>query len=377
MATTVQTAIAQVRARHAAFNKQHVPDASLARFWTTYQRELIAKGIRRNRDFLAQQMSVFFDVALANRVGTAGAGTTGGFPSTDGTLAAAQLPMGAAGELDVDSATIDVNSTVVSSATATTLTRTAAGWVVDAYAGKVLVIVAGLGVGQRRTIASNTSDTATVTQDWETIPDDSSIFRIVTVSGTAGETAAVVAASPFDSTRQAYLVRLNSSGTAYLDLAEPLIASFKVGITLPPMHYLIGGDVRFADPADTEELILSSFIRRMSSDSPYAAYEQNGKLYLIGDGDDWAEVQSIDLRFVPIAPALTALADYFLLPDDAQMVLEAGAAYHAAMRVNGLEGVPKMDVSAYREERDDAERAWLDSMTNKKRNRRGQIREVW
>lgn len=61
---------------------------------------------------------------------------------------------------------------------ANTLTETGAGWVVNNYANSFVRITSGTGNGQSRTIASNTSDTLTVTVNWTINPDNTSVFEI-------------------------------------------------------------------------------------------------------------------------------------------------------------------------------------------------------
>lgn len=74
-----------------------------------------------------------------------------------------------------------------SSATASTLTLTSAGWTVNLYANSDVEIVSGTGAGQRRRIASNTADTLTLTAtvagaartgNWSVTPDATSVFVI-------------------------------------------------------------------------------------------------------------------------------------------------------------------------------------------------------
>lgn len=74
-----------------------------------------------------------------------------------------------------------------SSATASTLTLTSAGWTVNLYANSDVEIVSGTGAGQRRRIASNTADTLTLagavagaarTGNWSVTPDNTSVFVI-------------------------------------------------------------------------------------------------------------------------------------------------------------------------------------------------------
>lgn len=383
MSTTVQTAITEVRSVHPAFDRRYVPDAALARFWTRYQRELVSKAIQRNRDFLTAQASIIFAIDEANAVGVAGAGTAGGLPATPGDTPASplQLPMGPAGELDTS--TVVVGPLVVVSATAETLTPFAPGWVVDAYVDMTVVILSGTGAGQRRVIAGNTTDTLEFEggTSWETTPDTTSVFvissAVVWNDSTAGTTVGVVASSPFTSMRQAYLVKTGAGGVEYIDLDSPLEARFGVGVPLPPHHYVLGGTVRFTDEpdGDGEDLTIVGFKARYEPRAEYAVRIENGQLWLVGVKEDWEGVASLDLRFVPIPPELTAVTDTFLLPDDSTPALVAAAAYHAAQRINGLEGLAKVDLADFREMKMEAESTWLRSLSVQRRNRRTIIRD--
>jgi len=58
------------------------------------------------------------------------------------------------------------------------LTDTGKTWTVDECKGLWVNIVSGTGKGQRRKIASNTSDTLTVTAVWTTNPDSTSVYAI-------------------------------------------------------------------------------------------------------------------------------------------------------------------------------------------------------
>jgi Ca2+-binding RTX toxin-like protein len=78
----------------------------------------------------------------------------------------------------------------VTSATANTLTDTAADFAADAVAnGQVVHIVAGMGVGQSRAITGvNTStDTLTVNADWAITPDATSEYLVVQLAGGPAE----------------------------------------------------------------------------------------------------------------------------------------------------------------------------------------------
>lgn len=67
----------------------------------------------------------------------------------------------------------------VTSATATTLTSTGAGWSTNAWANQTVRITAGTGLGQRRRIVSNTATVLTVTPAWTTTPTATSRFEIM------------------------------------------------------------------------------------------------------------------------------------------------------------------------------------------------------
>lgn len=64
------------------------------------------------------------------------------------------------------------------SATSTTITKTAAGWTINQHAGAFVVIRSGVGIGQWREIVSNTATVLTVTPAFITTPDATSVFEI-------------------------------------------------------------------------------------------------------------------------------------------------------------------------------------------------------
>ncbi len=68
----------------------------------------------------------------------------------------------------------------VTSATSTTLTDTTQNFVTNVFAQQSVVIYAGTGTGQTRTISSNTSNTLTVSTPWATTPDNTSRYTITT-----------------------------------------------------------------------------------------------------------------------------------------------------------------------------------------------------
>lgn len=365
------------RDRHPAFERTRVPNVTIARYLTAYQRELVSKALLKNRTFLAQEASIVFAISALNAVGTAGAGTTGGLPASvdaDGIVSAVEAPVGSLVELAMDDATTAYAEKPVTSATSLTLTYAGAAWTVNEHATRTVVIVSGRGAGQRRTIASNTSTALTNSQAWTTTPDTTSVFVILVVDAESTQEMGVVAASPFTTERIGYLVKQTSAGVPYIDLSTPLTATLDSGITLPPHHFIIGGQVRFADD-ERCPLTLIDYAAKHQAREDYAAYVMGGQLFLVGNDADWENVLSIELRYVPIPPAFAAMTDVCLLPDTAFMVLVAGAAHIAALRVNGLPDVPKIDVGALLQEKGNAETQWLREVSVQRRARVSVIKE--
>lgn len=78
-----------------------------------------------------------------------------------------------------------------------TLTKTAAGWTVNAFQKLFIEITAGTGSGQKRVIHSNTATVLTIVGTWGTVPDATSHFHIfdcgtrITGSNAGADTTAV------------------------------------------------------------------------------------------------------------------------------------------------------------------------------------------
>lgn len=85
-------------------------------------------------------------------------------------------------DLDIE----EVNGTATA-ATGTTVSDTTQSWTVNEFAGLKVTIVEGTGIGQSRRIASNTSDTLTVTSAFLTTPDDTSVYAIGAIDSYADE----------------------------------------------------------------------------------------------------------------------------------------------------------------------------------------------
>jgi hypothetical protein len=183
MSLLLSDVIAGVRSRNPAFERHLVPDKSLADFFTTEQQRLMTRGLERDRQYLAQSLTVALELSSSDAPGTAGDATAGGVPaelSASGAITVSEETAGSLVTVETDGVGTLVNDTDVVSATATTLVGLAAAWVVNAYIGKAVVITAGKGYGQPpRTIVSNTANQLTWTDAWSVVPDSTSTFKIV------------------------------------------------------------------------------------------------------------------------------------------------------------------------------------------------------
>lgn len=379
MSITLGAVITAIRDRHPLFHKTRVTDAVFARFLSDYQNELIGKALARDAGYLSQSVGIAIAFSTANAPGTVGAGTTGGLP---GDVSGANIVVSeeTAGGLlfpltgSDDGAVVVVAERVATAATANTISSTGAGRTTNQDLGRLVRITAGKGIGQIRAVASNTAAQWVVSANWTTIPDTTSLFEIVTANIGADETLGVVTQLPAVSTRSGYLVRINAQGAPYLDYTQPLTVTLARGVPLPSMLAPIGGTVRYTD-GDEEALELTTYGKRYHARSSPAAYIVSGSLYLCGDENDWTDVQSIELRYAPIAPVFTALTEYFLVPDAARPALIAAAVAFAAQRIDGTEGI-SMSVVGFSELADRSELAYLSTLRLGKRGRMHTFREA-
>lgn len=382
----MQGAIDMVRSVHPAFSRYMVPDKSLADFFTREQQRLMTLAVLRDRSYLAQSLSILFDLAHADTdaPGVAGANTSGGVPgvASNGTYAAVQATTGSA--VEVDAGTIAVADTLVASATSTTLTGTGVAWVVDAYIGKIVLITAGTGAGQApRSITTNSATVVTVSSAWDVTPDSTSLFTIVAPVQSIDQTVGVVTDLPATTVQRGYLVKLNASGVPYLDYTSPLVAHVSRGIPLPQLHTVLGGIVRYASSSDAWSSPQSDYgaipltlvpngMRYRSFRGP-AAHVRGGQLFLVGGRAEWENAESIELSYVPIPTAFAARTDLFLLPDSAVGVIAARGALFAASRITGLPDVPQPPSDLLASEAERAEAAWLSSVSLTTRSRIGRV----
>lgn len=67
----------------------------------------------------------------------------------------------------------------VGSSGATTLTDSNKSWSINEHNGRYVVVTSGLGLGQVRSVTSNTADTLTIPNAWTTNPDATSTYSVV------------------------------------------------------------------------------------------------------------------------------------------------------------------------------------------------------
>lgn len=378
MSLTLQSVLTAARDRHPAFHRARVGNAVVARWLSEYVNALIAKCVQRDSRYLMQSASILLALDAANTPSGAGAAADGGgLPGTldDDAIGTADSTTGSLVEVGLaseDGAVVVVSERTVTSATSTTLTKTAVGRTVNVDVGRVIRITQGMGGGQLREIASNTADTWVVTDAWDTIPDDTSLFEVLVPVYAMSRTVGVATDLPSVSTQTGYLVKTDASGAPYIDYATPLVADIDHGVTLPSMTALIGGTVRYAD--SSEPLRIVDYAQRHVGGP--AVYQVGETVFLCGDTDDWADVVSIEIHYVPVAPELTALTDVLLAPDAAKGCLVAQAAGFMAMRVAGMADVTISagDFVALGEK---AERDYLAAVQLSKRSRTLRVREAW
>lgn len=385
MAFTLGDIITAARDRHPAFYKTRVPSASIARFLSDYQNELVGKALLRDKQFIAQKAAIVLDLDGAAAPGTVGAAAGAGLPGSVSAAGVFTLTPSTAGglvEAIVDpakGAQLLVSEHVVSAATATSLQYVGAGWVVNAYAGRLVVITEGPGIGQRRAVISNTADTLVISSgadglQWATVPTAASLFEVVAPVYQSSGVAGVVTGLPATVTQTGYLVKLTAAGVPFIDYTTPLVASVEAGVPLPTALAFLAAAVRYLD-GERRELALVSEGQRFDPPNWPAAYTVGQTLFLCGTTADWRDVASLELDYAPIAPAFTQLTDYALVPDSAKPVLVAAAAGFMAERVVGMTDV-SIDPSALIARAGEAETAFLAALRLSRRARRAQFRAV-
>jgi hypothetical protein len=380
----LQDVITAARDRHPAFHKTRVPNAVAARFLTDYQNELIGKAVERDKQFLAQKAAVVLSFGGNTAPGTVGAGAGDGVPgqvAADGTFSAVEETAGSLIEALVtqgEGAAVIITERAATSATANDLTCATVARTVDQDIGKILVITAGKGKDQRREILTNTATKWSVStgadgRQWDEIPDATSMFEVVAAVFTSSEGLGVVTDLPAVTTKTGYLVKLSSSGVPFIDWTKPLVADVEDGLPLPAALAVLGGTARYSD-GDTGLLTLTTQGRRYRPPNFPAVYTVGETLFFCGSKNEWDDIVSIEIDYVPIAPAFTQLTDLFLLPDKARPVLVAKLAAFMAMRVDGMPDV-SIDPTAHFAQGEKLEEHFLMTLRLTRRARHIVIRE--
>jgi hypothetical protein len=384
MSIQLRDVIDAARSRDAAFHQTRIPHAVVGAFLSDYQNELIARAVERDALFMAQKMVVVLNFGQQTAPGMVGAGTGDGLPGAidpSGTFAAVQQTTGTLVDPNVtsaDGAQVAVPEHVVSSATPTTLRCLGIGRTTNQDLGRILHITAGTGIGQEREIISNTADTWVISSgtdglQWATTPDASSLFEVVIPAYGSSLGVGVVTSLPATAQERGFMVKLDPSGVPYIDWTRPLVANVETGVPLPAMLALLSGMVHYTS-GDHDQLTITTKGRRDNPARWPAVMQMGQVLYFPGWKEDWVDVQSIELDYVPIAPPFTELTDYFLLPDHARMALVGKAAAFMAMRCSTIPDV-QLDPSAHVQQGQRAEDTFLMTIRLTRRARRILFRE--
>lgn len=383
MAVQLRDVLTAARNRHRAFHKNRIPDVVVASHLSDVQRVLITRGADLDANRVAIQCSIAFATQPGNVPGVVGAGSGGGLPvEAGGTLAdLADADTGVAVELDTVGAPVLLADMVPTSATATTLSVSTAAWAVNQFASQVVRITAGTGYGQVRSILSNTATQLTVDGAWAVIPDTTSVFEVLGAHLAASATMSVVTELPPKRTQHGYLVSLDAQGRPFVNLVAPIEVVIDAGIPLPPYERVLGGSVRFKSGTPlcplSSPLTIRAYRDRYVWGPGYTCWLENEQLFLVGTMQDWADAVSVDLRLVPVPGDFVALTDYFVLPDLAQPVLVAEAAWFMAMRCQGMPDAPAVAMDTFNEGRDRANEHFLQAVGATPRAQVGYVREVW
>lgn len=386
MSLTLGTIITAARDRSPWFHRTRVTDAVTARYLSDLQNELIGAAVRRDPQYLAQTANIVLSLSSADAPGTVGAGTSGGVPGTSDSNGVFSTTTGTAGSLveaNVTTATgaqVFLSQRITTSATATTIASTGASRTSNQDVNRVLVITAGAGIGQRRAILSNTTDTWTIStgsdgQQWAVTPSTTSMFDVVVPIYGADSAIGAFTAVPATTSAVGYLIKLSATGVPYIDFTQPLVATMDAGAPLPAMQFPVDGTAWYTDGTSGPLWICVAEQRFRPPRFP-AVYVQEQHVFLTGQSTDWQDVASIALRYTPIAPPFTALTDTFLLPDHARPALVSMGASFMAMRVAGMPDV-QIDPAPHHKDGARAEASFLANVSAAKRGRGMRARAVW
>lgn len=341
--------IASARRRSPAFHKTRITDAIFADFLSDFQNRLIWKAVGRQPHYLDQSVTIVLAVGQG-APGQTGAGSAGGLPgasgSTPGTFVAVEQTAGALVDAITDptkGGTVNMQDTVVTSATATTVTASSASRTTNqdvTTPPSLIEVTAGTGFGQRAVITANTATQWTIANPWPVvIPDTTSMIRVVQPLITVANDVGVITGLPAYKQSTGYLVRRAANGSTFIDYTAPLVANIDVGVPVPSIIAITGGTVHYID-GETDPLTFTTFGRRFDPPAFPAVWLAGTTINLCGSQFDWVEVATLEIRYTPQAPPFQFLTDLFLLPDQARPACVAQAAAYAATVTAGEEGGP-------------------------------------
>lgn len=381
MSLTAGQIIEAARFSHPAFDVACVPASVGARFVNEAQRRLLVAAHQRNPTYLVKRWVI--TLLPGQDVAQVGAGTGVGAPLVPGTtfLERETVNVGSAATVNPDN-TVLVSERAATAATSNSLIDLTATWTINDYVGMLVEILAGTGAGQVRQILSNGTDTLVV-PTWDQIPDTTSTFVITTneevVSGSVG---VALGNAPQTSTVPSFLVLLDSAGQPYLDLSTPIQVPISLGIPLPPNYYVNHGLVRFLQdgnyPDQSQVLTLTSLDNQVRPPLPFCACIVGETLQLLRPFEQWRQVQSLELPYLPLAPTVTGANDLLILPDTAEEALVQMVALRMAERAKAMGRLGDPSVFADFKERSQVnESLYLDTVAGAGRALVSSVVSMW
>lgn len=382
MTLSAGTIIDAARSRHPAFDRGLVPSSVAATFLNKAQRTLYFAAHERNQTYLTRRWVIAF---LPNQnVAQVGAGTSGSAPLVIGTTTLARSLVNTGSGATIPSEpVILVGERAATGGGDITLVDATASMVVNEWAGQLLRIVSGQGAGQVRDIASNTSDTFTVSEAWAQNPDDTSTYQVLgDAEAVTGDVGIAMGQQPTMGERNAWLVYLDSQGQPYLDLAQPVQVPVSAGIPLPPHIYINHGVVRFLDTANHPDHVdvftLSSLDNQVNPPTRYCGAVVNGELQLFPPFHQWQAVTSVEIPYLPNLITVTGANDLLQLPDAAEEALVTDVAEQMARRALAMQRLGDSSLyGVFVRDKQEMARLYLDSVAGVGRALVSSIVEVW
>jgi hypothetical protein len=198
---TLQDVVTAARDRSQFFNQPRIGNALCARWCTEFPERADREGAPRDAHYLEQSIGIVLALSSANTPGVRRRQHQRRIAGRRRRRRCPQCRRGPAGALvealdtAEDGAIVKVADRVVTSATATTVSSTGAGRTVNEDIDRLVVIVDGKGAGQQREVVSNTAAQWTMAA-WETIPDSTSVMRVVIPALEVRDQMSVVTALP-------------------------------------------------------------------------------------------------------------------------------------------------------------------------------------